>query len=384
MIVHTDNMSTFQTLWQRLGPVTTRPSWRDLARSGIGAGLGLALASILVGMVDHFFPHTLFLFAPLGATAVLVFAVPNSPLAQPWNCVVGNTISALYTLLLLWSFPSLSQTALAALAVAGAIALMLLTRSLHPPGGAVALLTVLGAAQMLPLGWPLLIPMAVLSGVLAAVGVLYHRACGRPYLHLPPQPVAAQTPSARLALNEQDLQQLLQRFDQSYNLTPDDLGALLAAAEEEAIKRRFAAVSCGEVMSAKLLTISPQTPLEEVADLFHRHLIKSLPVVDEQGQLIGRVLRADLFDWLWQGHRAHQQQSLWQRLKPGRNPKKQPVAQNLMRAPELCVQESTPVGDLLHELASHTVQFIAVQRESVLVGVITRSDVIRTLLMLNK
>ena len=121
-----------------------------------------------------------------------------------------------------------------------------------------------------------------------------------------------------------------------------------------------------------------------MADLFHRHLIKSLPVVDEQGQLIGRVLRADLFDWLWQGHRAHQQQSLWQRLKPGRNPKKQPVAQNLMRAPELCVQESTPVGDLLHELASHTVQFIAVQRESVLVGVITRSDVIRTLLMLNK
>lgn len=377
-------MSILQTLWQRLGPVTTRPSWRDLARSGIGAGLGLALASILVGLVDHFFPHTLFLFAPLGATAVLVFAVPSSPLAQPWNCVVGNTVSALYTLLLLWTFPWLSQTALAALAVAGAIALMLLTRSLHPPGGAVALLTVLGAAQMLPLGWHLLIPMAVLSGVLAAVGVLYHRACGRPYLHQPPQPAPAQAAPSRLALNAQDLKQLLQRFDQSYNLTPDDLGALLAAAEEDAIKRRFAAVRCAEVMSAKLLTIGAQTPLEEVADLFHRHLIKSLPVIDEQGRLIGRVLRADLFDWLWQGHRARQQQSLWQRLKPLRSTQSPSVAKDLMREPELCVQESTPVGDLLHELASHTVQFIAVQRGELLTGVITRSDVIRTLLSLNQ
>jgi CBS domain-containing membrane protein len=55
--------------------------------------------------------------------------------------------------------------------------------------------------------------------------------------------------------------------------------------------------------------VSPQTPLEEVAELFHRHLIKSLPVVDAQGELIGRVLRADLFDWLWQDHRARQQQT---------------------------------------------------------------------------
>ena len=66
-----------------------------------------------------------------------------------------------------------------------------------------------------------------------------------------------------------------------------------------------------------------------------------------------------------------------------RGSQKQAVAQDLMREPELCVQESIPVGDLLQELASHTVQFIAVLRGSTLVGVITRSDVIRTLLNLN-
>ena len=94
-----------------------------------------------------------------------------------------------------------------------AAALMLLLRALHPPGGAVALLTVLAASQMAPLGWHLLIPMAVLSGVLAAVGVLYHRACGRPYLHQPPQAAKTQRPTTRLALSEQDLEQLLQRFE---------------------------------------------------------------------------------------------------------------------------------------------------------------------------
>ncbi|MEF9949021.1 MAG: HPP family protein [Comamonas sp.] len=375
-------MPLIQTLWQRLGPVASRASWKELIRSCIGAGLGLALAGMLVGMVDHFVPHALFLFAPLGATAVLVFAVPSSPLAQPWNCVVGNTAPALYSLLLLWAFPTLSQTSMAALAVAGAIAIMLALRALHPPGGAVALLTVLSAEQLLPMGWYLLVPMAALSAVLVAVGVLYHRACGRPYLHQPPQIAKAQRPATQLALSEQDLEQLLQRFDQSNNLSPEDLGVMLAAAEEDAIKRRMSAVSCGEVMSAKLVTVSPQTPLEEIAELFHRHLVKCLPVVDAQGELIGRVLRADLFDWLWQGHRARQQQNLWQRLR-AKPSKEQSVAQDLMRAPEMSVQEATPVGDLLQELASHTVQFIAVLRGKTLVGVITRSDVIRTLLSLN-
>ena len=375
-------MPFIQALWQRLGPVASRASWKELIRSCIGAGLGLALAGMLVGMVDHFLPHALFLFAPLGATAVLVFAVPSSPLAQPWNCVVGNTVPALYSLLLLWAFPTLSQTSMAALAVAGAIAIMLALRALHPPGGAVALLTVLSAEQLLPMGWYLLVPMAALSAVLVAVGVLYHRACGRPYLHQPHQVAKAQRPATRLALSEQDLEQLLQRFDQSNNLSPEDLGVMLAAAEEDAIKRRMSAVSCGEVMSAKLVSVSPQTPLEEIAELFHRHLVKCLPVVDAQGELIGRVLRADLFDWLWQGHRARQQQNLWQRLR-SKPAKEQSVAQDLMRAPEMSVQEATPLGDLLQELASHTVQFIAVLRGKTLVGVITRSDVIRTLLSLN-
>lgn len=372
-----------QALRQRLGPVASRPSGKELLRACFGAGLGLAVAGILVSLADRVVPHTLHLFAPLGATAVLIFALPSSPLAQPWNCVVGNTVSALYALLLVWALPSLSQTSLTALAVSGAIALMLLLRALHPPGGAVALLTVLASIHMQPQDWHLLIATALLSSVLVLVGVLYHKACDRPYMQSPQQVDKTQRPATSLSLSEKDLQQLLQRFGQSYNLSPEDLGALLTAAEEEAIKRRLSSIRCGSVMSSTLLTIQAQTPLEEVANLFHRHLIKSLPVVDEEGEMVGRVLRADLFDWLWQGHQAKLQQNLWQRLRgTSHTAKLQSTAQELMRAPEVSVQEDTPLGDLLEDLATHTVQFIAVLRGSTLVGVITRTDVIRTLLAL--
>ena len=371
-------------LWQRLGPVSAHPSWRDLLRPGVGAAIGMGLAGLLVAAAAPLLPHALFLFAPLGASAVLVFAVPSSPLAQPWNCVVGNTVSALYTLALLHSFPHLHEAALAALAVGGAVALMLACRALHPPGGAMALLTVLASAQLLPLGWHLLTPVVVLSAVLVGTGVLYHWACGRAYLHHghPPGP-ATQAPRAggALALNNAELEQLLERFDQTYNLSPEDLGELLAAAEEQAIKRRFAAVTCGEVMSPHLLTLRRDTPLEEVAGIFHQHPVKSLPVVGPRGELMGRVQRADLFDWLWEGHRSHQRESLWRRIHPRRAPGRR-VAKSLMREPEMSVQESTPLGDLLEALSSHSVQFIAVLRGDVLVGLITRSDVIRTLLML--
>ena len=386
-------MTVLHTLWQRIGPVAARPAWRDLARVAIGAGLGLAFAGLLVWESNHFIPGLLFLFAPLGATAVLVFAVPSSPLAQPWNCVVGNTISAVWTLLLFWAFPQLPLPAAAALAVSGAIAIMLACRALHPPGGAVALLMVLSASTLLPMGWQLLIPMSLMTASLVVAGVIFHRATGRTYLHAAPAAAknaststatrSAQSSAGRLALSHEDLQTLLARFDQSNNLDPEALGDLLAAAEEEAIKRRFSSVQCSQVMSGKLLTITPATPLEEVASLFHKHLVKSLPVVDAQGQLIGRVLRADLFDWLWEGHQQALHKNLWQRIKRGSRTRQQHTqAKDLMRAPEMCVQETTPLGDLLQDLASHTVQFIAVLRGPVLVGVITRSDVIRTLLSL--
>lgn len=368
-------MQSITRILGRWGPLAQRPSGGELLHSALGAALGLALSGLLVWMdAAH---GLLFLFAPLGASAVLVFAVPNSPLAQPWPAVMGNTLSALWALLLLGALPALPSPWPEALAVGGAIAVMLLCRALHPPGGAMALLVVLRAPALVPLGWHLIATVFLLTLALVLAGVCYHRATRRiyPLRHAPAAP--ARTPAAgRLALSSDELAALLTRFDQSYNLSPDDLGALLAAAEEQAIQRRFTAVTCGEVMSTGLLTVAPGDSLEAVADLFHRHPVKSLPVVGPEGQLLGLLLRSDLFDWLWEGHRR----SRWQQLLRPRPPAT--TVDRLMRAPEICVQEATPLGELLDALARHTVPFIPVLRGHRLAGLITRTDVIRALLKL--
>ncbi|MFG3757464.1 HPP family protein, partial [Klebsiella pneumoniae] len=74
------------------------------------------------------------LVASIGASAVLLFAVPASPLAQPWPIIGGNSVSALVGIVVARAIgdPLLA----AAVAAALAIAVMSLARCLHPPGGA--------------------------------------------------------------------------------------------------------------------------------------------------------------------------------------------------------------------------------------------------------
>jgi CBS domain-containing membrane protein len=109
------------------------------------------------------------LVPPFGASVVIVFFTPESPLGRPWNVIVGHLCCALVAVCVLALFPHASTGALAALAVSGAGMLMLATRSFHPPGGATALLAVvaerkLGFAMML---CPMLVGTVALSGTRA-------------------------------------------------------------------------------------------------------------------------------------------------------------------------------------------------------------------------
>ncbi|HEY5757659.1 MAG TPA: HPP family protein, partial [Steroidobacter sp.] len=120
--------------------VDTSERWRAI----VGALLGIVITAILCRLCASS-PTAIWLVAPLGASAVLVFAVPASPLAQPWSVVGGNTISALVGVLCV---QLIDDPALAAgVAVAVAIVAMFALRCLHPPGGAAALLAVLTHAS---------------------------------------------------------------------------------------------------------------------------------------------------------------------------------------------------------------------------------------------
>ncbi len=145
----------------------------------VGAFLGI----LVTGLASRacLAPHqAVWLIAPMGASAVLVFGVPASPLAQPWSVVGGNTLSALVGMVSARLVPDVAIAG--ALAVGGAIAVMMAFRCLHPPGGASALYAVLSAPAIAPLGWRFAVcPVLLNAAVLTAIGVVYNNATGRRY-----------------------------------------------------------------------------------------------------------------------------------------------------------------------------------------------------------
>lgn len=140
-----------------------RVSIIEIMASSLGGFLGIALVALIHQF--YFAPKgLLFLIAPFGASAVLIYGTPKSPLAQPRNLIGGHILSALSGVIAYKLFASFPWAA-CAMAVSLALFLMHLTRTLHPPGGATALLFILGGDKFHNLG--LLYPLfPVASGLL--------------------------------------------------------------------------------------------------------------------------------------------------------------------------------------------------------------------------
>jgi CBS-domain-containing membrane protein len=144
------------------------------------AGLGTALS---IGLLGYFSEITTFvmLVAPFGASCVLMFGMPASPVSQPINVVGGHVFSAAIGLALHFMFPG--SIVAEGLAVGLAVAGMMLLRIVHPPAGATALVAYLTATSWLFLFFPVLVG----SVVLVAIAALYHRVTRATYPHPVPK-----------------------------------------------------------------------------------------------------------------------------------------------------------------------------------------------------
>ncbi|MEN9933178.1 MAG: hypothetical protein RIS17_1751 [Pseudomonadota bacterium] len=202
----------------------------DRVRAGCAAILGITLAALASGLLPAAPGAMLMLVAPIGASAVLVFAVPASPLAQPWAVIGGNSISAAVGMIAATLVPS---PALAAgVAVGAAIIVMSLMRCLHPPGGASALTAVLGTPLLAHSGlWFPLLPVGLNSLALVLAGWAWHRVSGHSYPHRPPAAVAP-------LFHREDIDKALADMHESFDVAPEDLDALLNRAEAHAKARR--------------------------------------------------------------------------------------------------------------------------------------------------
>ncbi|OKY75369.1 MAG: HPP family protein [Desulfobulbaceae bacterium DB1] len=148
------------------GPGTWEIIW-----SWIGAFLGISAISLM-----HFnlLPQNdlVMVIGSFGASAVLIYGAIKSPLAQPRNLIGGHILSALIGVFCYQTFHGQMWLA-AALAVSTAIAVMHLTRTLHPPGGATALIAVIGGEKVHALGYLYaLTPVASGAAIMLIIALL--------------------------------------------------------------------------------------------------------------------------------------------------------------------------------------------------------------------
>jgi CBS domain-containing membrane protein len=278
-------------------PAPVNVSRREVALGCLGALLGVFGAAWLSHrMLAGFNP---WFIAPMGASAVLLFAVPASPLAQPWSIIGGNLCAALIGVT---CAAHIDDAALAAgVAASLAIAAMFALRCLHPPSGAVALTAVLGGPAIRALGYAFVLwPVAIDSLLLLMAALVFNVSARRRYPHHPAPPVPSHltrdaAPTARLGLTVQDLDAALRARGELLDVSPGDLEELFIAAEMQAWKRRFGSIRCEDVMARDVVTVRSSTPAQDAWRLMIRHAVKALPVVDGERRLVGIVTLHDFF-----------------------------------------------------------------------------------------
>ena len=375
-------------LWlTRFIPTASTVDRFERMRSTVGALFGLVVAGASSFLLLGDNPAAIWLVAPMGASAVLLFAVPASPLAQPWSIIGGNLVAALIgvTCAKLIGAPILA----AALAGALAIGAMFALRCLHPPSGAVALTAVLGGPAVHALGYTfVLMPVTVNSLLLLLAALFFNNATGRRYPHLAvAEPVQQHdtkdiTPTARLGVTTEDLDVVLARYNQVLDISRDDLEKILQDTERQVYLRRFGVTRCGDVMSRDVVHAEFSTPLQIAWQMLQQHHLKVLPVLDRARHVIGTIDAAII---LRHAH-ANDVERLSVRLKNFLRPSyhshsiKPEVVGQIMQKNMLIAREEQPVIELVKAMSDGAVHAIAVTDASRrLVGVLTQSDLIAAL-----
>jgi CBS domain-containing membrane protein len=222
------------TTWLRsFWPAAYTSSPRERLLACLGAALGLFITEWIsrqaLGTAEPWF------IAPVGASAVLIFVLPASPLAQPWPVLGGNLVSGLIGVT---CAKLLGHTGLAiALAVPLSIALMLALRCLHPPSGAVALTAILGGPAIEKLGYGFVLsPLLFDSLCMVVLALFINRLAGHSYPHQVIKTAPAAVPD--LGIQRDDLHTALKQRVEMVHVSEDDLQDIIEHAAELARQRR--------------------------------------------------------------------------------------------------------------------------------------------------
>ena len=225
--------------------INTRPA--EWSRAAIGMALG-TLFSVWACAQVFGMEVALHLLGPLGASAVLLFAVSSGALAQPWS-IIGSYLCAGVVALLVARV--LGRTLGSACLAAGmTVILICWLRCLHPPAGGLAMTLVLADPESIALGWYELAPVMIGASALLACALAYNNATRTRYpkgLNEPSPAVIASAPVIDPSITAADLKLALAEMEQFFDVEPSELEQLIHAAQGHARRR-----SISEVLASRI------------------------------------------------------------------------------------------------------------------------------------
>jgi len=215
------------SLVQRLFPLQSTVSWREMMFSAVAAGITISLNawvshSLLPG------DYRIYLAASMGASTILAIVIHHSPLSQPWAILGGHLAGALSGLL---AAALIANPVLACmLAMALTVMLQIPARCLHAPGGGTALLPILGGAALQAEGLGFVGVVLLNAVLLVAIAMVFNNLLpGRRYpMAFAPAPL---TPVKRV-FREEDLLAALRSMEAYVDVSPDDLERIYELARD--------------------------------------------------------------------------------------------------------------------------------------------------------
>lgn len=352
-------------------PLSPRERWLSALAGFAGILVMQGILAVLPGGAN-----TNYLLAPLGASAVILFALPHSPLAQPWSLAGGLLIPALVGQLCgLWL-----QPVWLAVGVALAVAIWLTARlrCIHPPGGAMAVVFALGAQQHSPL--MLTAGLNVLAALMAALAV-NSLLPGRRYPQCGAAKPAASRPPRR-GIGHDDLQHALVKLDTYLDISEEDLVSIYDLATAHA-HGRHERRTCGDIMSAPAIAVEFGSSLNEAWGLLREHRLHGLPVVDRARRVIGVLSLDDFLRHVPPDGGAGIGDNIRRLLRPtptSHTDKPEAVGQ-IMNSRFAVAATTTPISEIAGLLAGaeHPTIVPVVDGDRRLAGVLTQTDLLAAL-----
>ncbi|MGZ8947433.1 MAG: HPP family protein [Methylococcaceae bacterium] len=327
--------------------------------------------------------------ASMGASAVILFIIPNSPLAQPWSLVGGQLVSAVIGVACAQVF---SHTVFAsACAVGGSVLVMLLFRCLHPPGAATALTPIMAGDPITALGYGfVLMPVGLNVAIMLFMAIVINRWVLRyEYPTVPHQTDDKKhqhstliQPSQRIGISEQDLEQALENMDMFMDVSAGDLSKLFTDAQMQSFKRYRGNITCADIMVKNIMTVEYGTEVEEAWKIMHSEKLKAMPVIDRARRVIGIITWNDFFKFIKVGANETFPEKFraFIRRTPDVSANKPESVGHIMSASVSVLPENTHIADLIPLMSNQGYRQIPiVNNENRLVGMVYQANLIAAL-----